>query len=67
MNSLSPAEMKVLTALMETGGSDKETARELDISHETVKKHMVALLRKSGANNRLKLVLWALREGLVTL
>ena len=67
VNSPSPAEMKVLTALMKTGGSDKELARELGISLSTIKVHMSALLRKSGTDKRVKLVLWAIREGLVTL
>ena len=64
---LRPAEMKVLTALVRTGGANKELARELGISLSSVKVHMSALRREIGTDNRVKMVLWALREGLVTL
>ena len=63
MTKLNPSETKVLTALLRTGGSNKELAREIGITVATVKVHLRAMFRATGVNTRVKLVLWAQREG----
>ena len=60
---LSPREMQVLRGLTE-GKSNKEIARDLDISEPTVKLHMKTLYRKLGASNRTQAALIAREAGL---
>lgn len=52
----------VLKALL-AGLSNKQIARELDISEHTVKEHVTAILTAFGAKNRLELVLSCENQG----
>ncbi|MDY7039799.1 MAG: response regulator transcription factor [Chloroflexota bacterium] len=63
---LSPREMEILQ-LITRGMSNKEIARELGISHQTVKNHMTSILRKLAVNDRTQAALYALRRGWVRL
>lgn len=63
---LSAREMEVLSYV--TGGlSNKEIARLLGISHQTVKNHVTAILRKLGVEDRTQAAIYALRRGWVRL
>jgi DNA-binding NarL/FixJ family response regulator len=63
---LSTREMEVLAYI--TGGlSNKEIARLLGISHQTVKNHVTAILRKLGVEDRTQAAIYALRRGWVRL
>jgi two-component system nitrate/nitrite response regulator NarL len=59
---LSPREAQILQHLV-VGASNKAIARDLAISHETVKVHMKALLRKLNARNRTQAAVWGLANG----
>ena len=48
---LTPRQIAVL-ALLAQGRSNKQIAREMDISDVTVKAHMTAILRKLGVTSR---------------
>jgi two-component system nitrate/nitrite response regulator NarL len=61
-NGLSAREMQILQLLV-AGSSNKAIARDLTISHETVKVHIRALLRKLKASNRTQAALWGLQHG----
>ena len=63
---LSGREMEVLT-LMTRGLSNKEIATALGISHQTVKNHVTAILRKLCVEDRTQAALYALRRGWVRL
>ena len=54
--SLTPREQEVAAALAK-GASNKEIARQLDITERTVKAHVGATLEKLGARDRLQLSL----------
>ena len=54
--SLTPREQEVATELAK-GASNKEIARQLDITERTVKAHVGATLEKLGARDRLQLSL----------
>lgn len=60
---LTERELQVLKGLTE-GKSNKEIARDLDISEPTVKLHMKTLYRKVGAANRTQAALIAREAGL---
>jgi DNA-binding NarL/FixJ family response regulator len=63
---LSSREMEVLAYV--TGGmSNKEIATSLGISHQTVKNHVTAILRKLGVEDRTQAAIYALRRGWVRL
>lgn len=53
---LSAREQQVLERLMQ-GQSNKEIARQLDITERTVKAHVSAILEKSGVRDRIELIL----------
>lgn len=59
---LSSREMEVLSYLT-TGLSNKEIAIVLEISHQTVKNHVTAILRKLGVDDRTQAAVYALRRG----
>lgn len=60
---LTQREMQVLKGLTE-GKSNKEIARDLDLSEPTIKLHVKTLYRKIGANNRTQAALTAKEAGL---
>jgi DNA-binding NarL/FixJ family response regulator len=55
---LSERESQVMAAL-KRGESNKEIARELNITERTVKAHVSAILEKAGARDRIDLILKA--------
>ena len=63
---LSPMQAKVVT-LVARGLTNKEVARKLDLSPETVKKHLNAVFQRTGVNTRAAIVALAFgaRYGLV--
>jgi DNA-binding NarL/FixJ family response regulator len=63
---LSSREMEVLTYVTR-GLSNKEIAMLLGISHQTVKNHVTAILRKLGVEDRTQATIYALRHGWVRL
>lgn len=63
---LSPREMDVLRE-MARGLSNSEIAKKLFISPHTVKNHITAIYRKMGMDDRTRVVLTAIRTGLVSL
>jgi DNA-binding NarL/FixJ family response regulator len=46
-----------IAALVGSGGTNKEVAKQLDISERTVKAHLTEIFRKLGIADRLKLAL----------
>lgn len=63
---LSPREMEILQHVTR-GMSNKEIAQLLQISHQTVKNHMTAILRKLAVDDRTQAAVYALRRGWVRL
>jgi len=63
---LSPREMEILQ-FVTRGLSNKEIAVKLDISHQTVKNHMTAILHKLDVEDRTQAAVYALRHGWVRL
>jgi len=63
---LSEREMEVLSCVVH-GLSNKEIASRLGISHQTVKNHVTAILRKFGVEDRTQAVVFALKRGWVSL
>lgn len=63
---LSTREMEVLECVTR-GMSNKEIAGSLDISHQTVKNHVTAILRKLNVEDRTQAAVYALRRGWVRL
>lgn len=63
---LSAREMEVLESVT-FGLSNKEIASKLGISHQTVKNHVTAILRKLGVEDRTQAAVYALRRGWVRL
>ena len=63
---LSKREMEVLSCIFR-GMSNKEIAFLLGISHQTVKNHVTAILRKFGVEDRTQAVVYALKRGWIQL
>lgn len=63
---LSPREMEILE-MVTRGASNKEIALRLNISQQTVKNHMTAILRKLNVDDRTQAAVYALRHGWVRL
>lgn len=63
---LSPREMEILE-LVTKGASNKEISNRLGISHQTVKNHMTAILRKLRVDDRTQAAVYALQHGWVRL
>ncbi len=59
---LSPREMEILECIAK-GSSNKEIARELKNSDQTVKNHITSILRKLNVNDRTEAAVYALRHG----
>ncbi|MGB9750613.1 MAG: DNA-binding response regulator [Roseiflexus castenholzii] len=59
---LSPRELQVLE-LVAAGRTNKEIAKVLDISNQTVKNHISSILRKLAVNDRTQAVVYAMRRG----
>ena len=64
-NSLTPRQVEVLIYLCE-GKSNKLIARELEMSENTVRVHVSAILATLGAVNRSEAILIAQREGITS-
>jgi len=64
-DTLTPREREVLEHLTE-GATNKEIASGLFISENTVKNHLRNILEKLHLQNRVQVVAYALREGLVS-
>jgi two-component system, NarL family, nitrate/nitrite response regulator NarL len=56
LDSLTPREREV-AHLVGNGASNKEIARQLNITEKTVKKHLTVIFRKLGVSSRLRLAL----------
>ena len=65
LERLTPRESDVLRALA-AGLDNQAIAERLFISHETVRSHVVRILRKLGVDSRLQAVIFALRHGHIT-
>jgi DNA-binding NarL/FixJ family response regulator len=65
MVALSGREMEVLR-LIARGCVNKEIARTLKISDQTVKNHITSILRKMAVNDRTQATVLALRRGMIT-
>ncbi len=63
--ALTQRERQVLE-LVARGDANKEIARHLQISENTVKNHLRNILEKLHLQNRVQAVMYALREGLIT-
>ncbi|MEE2641244.1 MAG: response regulator transcription factor [Planctomycetota bacterium] len=50
---------------MTFGHTNKDIARSLQISYETVKEHVQNILRKIGVSDRTQAAVWAVRQGIV--
>ena len=62
--NLTPREVVVLE-LIAAGITDKEAAERIDLSTDTVHKHVASILKKMGASSRTEASMTALRNGLV--
>lgn len=60
-SSLTPREMEILEFIC-NGASNKDIARNLGISYQTVKNHVTAILHKLGVKDRTQAVLYAIRR-----
>lgn len=60
---LTPREQEILTSIAR-GGSNKEIARQLDITESTVKIHVQNILKKLELSSRVQVAIYALEHGL---
>jgi two-component system nitrate/nitrite response regulator NarL len=60
---LTPRELEITSAVV-AGLSNKEIARKLTLSEDTVKHHLTNIFNKMGASNRLELALFAVHHRL---
>ncbi len=63
---LTPREIQILDHVAQ-GNSNKEIARILSISDQTVKNHITSILRKLAVNDRTQAVIYALKHGWIRL
>ena len=63
---LTPREVEILDCVAQ-GNSNKEIAKQLGISDQTVKNHITSILRKLAVNDRTQAVIYALRHGWISL
>jgi DNA-binding NarL/FixJ family response regulator len=64
--SLSQRELEILE-LVATGLTNQDIAEKLEIKKRTVDNHISNILNKTGTENRVELVLWALQWGKICL
>lgn len=64
--SLSERELQIIE-LVAAGLTNQEIAQKLEISKRTVDNHISNILNKTGTDNRVALVRWALQWGKVCL
>jgi NarL family two-component system response regulator LiaR len=64
LNRLTPRELDVLAAIA-NGQSNRDIARLLRISEETVKTHVSSILAKLGLADRTQAAIYALRHGII--
>ena len=62
---LTSRETQILSYIAE-GNSNKQIARILQISEQTIKNHVSAILRKLNANDRAHAVVLAIRHGWIS-
>jgi two-component system, NarL family, nitrate/nitrite response regulator NarL len=62
--SLTKREMEILLAVV-AGRNNREIAKRLTISEQTVKHHVTNIFNKVGVYNRLELALFAIHHGLI--
>lgn len=60
---LTPREQEILTSIAR-GGSNKEIARQFDITESTVKIHVQNILKKLALSSRVQAAIYALEHGL---
>lgn len=65
LNRLTPRELDVLGAIAK-GQSNRDIARGLRITEETVKTHVSSILAKLGLADRTQAAIYALRHGIIT-
>ena len=63
---LTRREMEILDCIAR-GNRNKDIARELGISEQTVKNHVTSILRKLAVNDRTQAVIYAVQPGLISL
>jgi DNA-binding NarL/FixJ family response regulator len=61
--ALTQREMDVLEQMV-TGATNRDIAKELNISYETVKEHVQHVLQKLNVTDRTQAAVWAVRNGL---
>ena len=54
---------KQVVALVADGMSNREVARELNLTHNTIKKYLFRIFNKLGISSRVELVLYAVNHG----
>ena len=62
---LTPRETQILNYIAD-GNTNKQIARILEISEQTIKNHVSAILRKLNANDRAHAVVLAIRHGWIS-
>ena len=60
---LTPREALIVATLCEAGDTNSGIAQKLGVTPATVKFHLTNVMYKSGAANRVGVVLWWIREG----
>lgn len=63
-STLTPREFDVVR-LVATGMSNQQIADALGITERTVRQHMFNVMQKLDVDNRVKVALWTLRNGVV--
>ncbi len=63
---LSPREIEILDQITR-GNSNKQIARNLSISDQTVKNHITSILKKLAVNDRTEAVVFSLRRGWISI
>ena len=62
---LTPRELEVVGCIVE-GCSNRDIAKQFNLSEETVKRHLSNIFDKTGVSTRLELALFAIAHTLVT-